>query len=587
MYIGIKEKTRYVENKGIWKKFFRVLWQTKIPWIGIVLYLIANSAMIWLLLLVPRVNGNFYAGDVKVSTVLVVIGADIASLLVFSGVLLIKNIVSAKIDRNFRNSLWKKILSLEPKFFDQVSSNTLLSRITSDAESLKVFVVDIVLAELISLSTAIATITAMTSMNKNLAVIMAIMIPVILLIAFIMGRLNMRIGNLVKLKMSELTDYLSGQLARIKVIKSYNCVENETSRGEYLIGEYYKAEFKARLIDILKAFIDTIVNIGPSVALIIIGIKLLDSHQLTVAGWVTFNAYATSLLVFFREKSGVWVQIKLVQGQLNRILNLQYEPEEGLKPYLYEKTKADDLIFDKVSFSYLDKEVLKGVSMICPLRKLTAIVGPSGTGKTTIVKLLERIYEPSEGCIWVGDQKISDCKLENWRNNIAFVSQNPPLISGTIRENILYGIQDSVSDEEILVAARKLKAEKIITDRLGGLDSEVGQFGEKLSGGQRQKLSIVRAFLQNREYIILDEPTASLDMVAAYEVMDAIEELRKWKTIIMVVHDIKLIQNADHILVVEEKKGVIQGNFEEVLSKSEFFRAMALEIKEDADETDK
>ena len=586
MYIGIKEKNRYVENRGIWKKFFKVLVHAKIPWIGIVIYLIANTVLIWLALKMPVVQGNFFAGDASIPTVLTVIVISIVTEILSTGVLLVKDIVSARIDRNFRNSLWKKILNLEPKFFDQVSSNTLLSRMTNDAESLKTFVMDIVLAEIISFSTAFATIVAMTSMNKNLAIIMAIMIPVILLIAFIMGRLNLRIGNLVKLRMSELTDYLSGQLARVKVIKSYNSQDNETVRGEYLIEDYYKSEVKARLIDILKSFIDTFVGITPMVALIIIGINLLDSHQLTVAGWVAFYAYAMSLIDFFKDKSGVWVQIKQVQGQLNRILHLHAEPEEGMMAYLYSEVESKELIFDKVVFSYSGKKVLDNVSVQFPYRKLTAIVGASGTGKTTLVKLIERIYEPDEGCIWVGNQKISECKLDAWRRTIAFVSQNIPMISGTIRENILYGIKETISDEEILKAAKKIKADKFILEREGGLDSEVGQFGEKLSGGQRQKISILRAFLQDREYIILDEPTASLDMAAAYEIVASIDELRKYKTIIMVVHDIELIRNAEHILVVEEQGKVIEGKYETLLEQSKFFNTMAHGVKEDTDETD-
>ncbi|MGM9534252.1 MAG: ABC transporter ATP-binding protein [Intestinibacter sp.] len=579
MNIVTKEKITTVNNQGIWKRFLTMLKLAKIPWIGIVIYIIANFGMIFLALLVPRVKGNFYAGDVSVSSVLTVLVSEICVNLLFMIILFTKNTVSAMIDRNFRSVLWKKILHLEAKFFDQVSSNTLLSRITDDAESLKTFVIDVVISELISYSTAAATIAAMATMDTSLAIIMAVVIPIILITTFILGRLNLKIGNLVKLKMAELTEYLSGQISKLSVIKAFNRQEEETKRGEESIENYYIAEYKTRLVELLKAIIDTIIGIIPEIAVIIIGIRLLDDRILTVAGWVAFHTYAMTLITFFKDKSNVWISIKTVQGQLNRISELLCEPEEGIASYIIEEVESGDIVFDSVEFAYEDKTVLKNISVTIPANKLTAIVGPSGTGKTTMVKLLERIYEPKSGRILIGEHELKDYNLKNWREKIAFVSQSAPLISGTIRENVLYGISKEISDEEIMEAAKKIRAENFIKKFPNGLDGQVGQFGEKLSGGQRQKLSILRAFLQDKDFIILDEPTANLDMISSYEVVQSIGRLKEYKTVVMVVHDGKLLDDTDHIIVLEDNYTAKEGTISELSKNSKFFRKL---IEEEA-----
>lgn len=563
-----------VQNKGIWKRFFNVCIKAKLPYFGIILYIAFSMGSTVVLLKIPKTQGNFFAGDASVNSVFMVIFLDLLSNLVSIIVLFTCNVVRAKMDRNFRNVLWEKILHIKPQYFDKVSASTLISRITSDAESLNEFVIDVVVGEFLSLFTIGATIAAMTTINSKAAIIMLVFVPITILIAFVMGRLNLKFNNLLKYSMANLTDYLSELVSSLPVVKAFNKQEYEEKRGEAVINGYYKANRNVMLLDILSQIIDAVVGLGPDVCLILIGISLLNKKAITVAGWYAFYSYTGSLVSFFTSKGNVWVQIKSIQGRLNRVSSILTEPEEGVEPYIQEAVNSGDIVFDKVSFGYDDKSVLKKVSFTIPKNKETAIVGYSGTGKSTILKLLERMYNPSEGRILLNGNELKDYNIKEWRNRIAYVTQNTPMISGTIRENILYGIQREVTDEEIMKAAKLAYVDKFIDSCPEGLGYNVGQFGTKLSGGQRQKISVARAILRNADYIILDEPTASLDIISANEVAKAVENLKIGKTIIVVAHNARMITDADHIVVLDEDSSVVEGTNDELMGSNEFYRQL-------------
>lgn len=568
---GMKTDGSKVNNKGLWRKFIHLVRLAKVPWIGVLLYLAISMGSVYVALMLPQVNADIYTGNATVKNIVWVICVELASSLLVCVLLAASGIIGGRIDRNFRNAIWNKILRLEPKYFDTVSANSLLSRMTDDAESMKNFIM-LIVSEITGITTTVATITAMSTMNKGLAVIMVIFIPVIMLFGFLVGRLKMRFGNNMKFKMSKLTDYLSGQLARITVIKAFNRQDYESKRGEQKIKEYYIAERKARTADFIQATVSSFIGIVPNVALLLVGIYLLETKEITPAGWIVFYAYANNLLTFFSGKIDTWISVKEYQGHMNRLSDLFSSNEEGVQPYIKEAAESGDIVFDGVTFSYDTKNILTEASFTFPKNQFTAIIGPSGTGKTTILKLIERIYEPASGRILLNGCELKDYKLESWRKQIAYVRQDAPMISGSIRDNILYGVDKEFTDEQIMEAAKEVHADEFIRNCPGELDYEVGQFGDKLSGGQKQKISVLRAFLQDREYILLDEPTASLDVISAYDVIESIKQLIGKRTVILVAHDDKLVRDAGHIIVIEDEEKVYEGTAEQLCRVSEFFR---------------
>ncbi len=577
-YAGsIEAEMAGISNKGIWRKFFHMAIMAEIPWGWIVAYMVVTAASIGLMVLTVQVTGLFNSGDTSVSNVIILLAIEMVSSCFSIFMMLARGVVGSRVDRNLRNVLWKKILHLEPQFFDKVPANALISRITDDAESFKSFLLDVLLSEITGVMTAFTTVTAMAAMDPKLAVIMAVFIPIVLLVGFLMGRLRMRVGNSLKKRMADLTEYLSGQLAKLTVIKAYNKQDFEDIRGQKAIEEYFRAERANKFSEFLQYAINAVVYILPDIALILIGIHLLENKLLTVAGWVAFRSYASELVIFFTGKSDTWIMAKDLQGQLNRISDLLSEPEEGIAAYAQQVVEAGDICFEDVTFGYTETPVLEHVSVTIRAKSMTAILGPNGTGKSTMLKLLERIYRPQSGRIMLGGNELDTYDLQAWRDSVAIVDQEATVLSGTIRENALYGVKESVSDEQILETAKLLNADEFILSCPNGLDQEVGQFGNKLSGGQRQKLAILRAYLQNREYILLDEPTANLDAISSAEVVQTVQKLKQYKTVIMVAHDRELIKNADHVIVLSPDHGASEGTVKQMEETNAFFRSMGEE----------
>lgn len=572
-----------VKNKGLWKKFFHLVRLAKVPWFGVLIYLAVSMSTVYIAVRLPQVDADIYSGNASVENVIWVIVVNLVSAFLVSVMTAAYGIIGGRIDRNFRDAIWNKILHLEPKYFDQIEPNTLLSRLTDDAESMKEFIL-LLVSEITGIATTVATIAAMSTMNKGLAVIMVIFIPIVMAFGFLLGRLKLKYGNSVKFQMAKLTDYLSGQLARIMVIKAYNRQEYESRRGEEEINAYYIADRQVQVADFLRYTVGSVISIAPNLALLLAGIYMLENKYLTPAGWIVFYAYANELFVFFTGKTDTWISVKEYQGRLNRLSELFDTPDEKRHTWKEETVEPGDIVFEDVTFSYGKGEILSHVSLTIPGRRLTVIVGPSGTGKTTILKLIERIYEPVSGKVLLNGCDITDYKLENLRRQIAYVRQDTPMISGTIRDNILYGVEETYTDEEILSAAEEIRAARFIRECPGGLDYEVGQFGSKLSGGQKQKVSVLRAFLQKREYILLDEPTASLDAISSYEVGECVRQLAGKRTVIMVAHDGKLIQNDgdSHIIVVENSRTIREGTAGELFRSCGFFRKMVYDGEEEA-----
>jgi ATP-binding cassette subfamily B protein AbcA/BmrA len=378
----------------------------------------------------------------------------------------------------------------------------------------------------------------------------------------------------MKFKMADLTDYLSELMASLPIIKSFNRQDYEERRGKAVINDYYTANRNVIVLDVAQQIVSAVIGMIPDVAIILMGIQMLQNSTLTAAGWYVFYIYSGTLITFASNMGGLWQQSKAVQGQLNKISSILAEEEEGLGSYIQAAVASGDLVFDRVSFDYDGTPALQQVSFTVPENQTTALVGYSGAGKSTVIKLLERFYAPEEGHILLHGADLGDYDLKTWRSKIALVSQNTPMISGTIRENLLYGVHRPVTDQEIMAAAKLAYVDDLINSCPEGLEHPVGQFGSKLSGGQRQKLAIARAILMETDYLILDEPTASLDVISAEEVAKAVEGLQHRTTILLVAHQPRVLRNVDHVVVLNQDHTAVEGSPAELMERSDFFAAL-------------
>ena len=566
-----------VRQKGVWKRFFHMLKLANLPYLWIVIYVALTVVEGQILIRIPQVNGNFFAGDASVGSVLKFIGFELLSTAVSLVMLFFNHIIRYRTNRNLRNTLWGKILRLRPAYFDRVSSNTLISRITIDTEAVNEIVFDIVLELLTSIYYLTLTLREMSAISLKASLIMLAFAPLSVLLAFIVGRLTMKLENKSKFQMSNLTDYLSELMSCLPLLKALNMQGYERRRGKKVVQDYYKANRNLIGLDLVSGIVGAIIGCLPEIAIILLGVSLMKKNELPASEWYMFYAYAGSLVGFVGTLTAIWNRSKSVQGRLNKVSDVLCEEEESIENYVKESLEAGDLSFDGVTFGYEEKTVLENVSLTFPGKEVTALVGHSGSGKTTILKLLERIYEPDEGRILTGGREIASYNVRAWRENLSYVMQDPPLISGSIRENLLYGINREVSDKELYAVMEQTRLTEFIDSLPDGFDHEVGQFGSKLSGGQRQKIAVANAILTNADVLILDEPTASLDIISTADIVNTVKELSGKRTVVLVTHDKQAIGAADHIIAVESGGKVSEGKLADMLKTSGFFRTMMRE----------
>ena len=563
-----------VKQKGVWERFFHTCTVARLPYGFLAAYIALTMAEGYILISIPQVNGNFFAGDVSVESVLAFIGLDLLSLVVTQGMLFLNHVIRYRTNRNLRNVLWEKILKLKPAYFDSVTASTLISRITVDADSLNAFVLDVVIEGATQIYYLAITVAAMSAVSIQAGLLLLAFVPLTLLISFVIGRLNLKFQNAAKFRLANLSEYLSELVSALPLLKAFNMQANERRRGERVINEYYKTSKHLIFLDVGGSIVGSVVGILPEVVIILMGAKMLEAAELDAAGWYAFYIYAGTFLAFFTTLGSVWTQSKSIQGQLNKVTDILYEDEEGVEPYVKEIVADGDIQFDHVSFAYDGTPVLEDVSLTIPGRKVTALVGYSGAGKTTVTKLIERIYEPDAGRILCEGETIGETNVRAWRESIAYVMQDTPLLSGSIRDNLLYGIHREVTEEELAEAVRRANLDAFIAQTPEGLDREVGLFGSELSGGQRQKVALAGAILSGAKLLILDEPTASLDISSTAEIIRTILSLKGERTVVLVTHDAEAVKAADHVIVAEGGSVYIEGNQAELSARSPFFQSL-------------
>ena len=263
---------------------------------------------------------------------------------------------------------------------------------------------------------------------------------------------------------------------------------------------------------------------------------------------------------------------KHAKGATKRISEILKEKQENFVGLSYKKLPLYDLSFNSVYFSYNKNYILKNISFTIPKNKITAIVGPSGSGKTTILSLVTRMYHINSGSINFGNESIYNFDLAEWRENIGYVMQNNSIISGSIKENILYGIKKNISEEHFKKYVRLSNSYDFIMSLEDKYNSEVGENGDKLSGGQKQRIDIARNLIKNPQILLLDEATASLDSESETKIQNALTLLSQNRTTVIVAHRLSTIKNADQIIFLDNGEITGSGTHDYLMNTHEKYR---------------
>ncbi|MGN7410362.1 ABC transporter ATP-binding protein [Sporosarcina sp. SAFN-010] len=569
---SVKRDIRRQQESGMWKSYIRLLFKTKLPWFWLGFLTLLNIADITLGLLLPAYTAQVASGVIT-STVITGVVVVIVVRVLFSGIIrYIAKITSYKIDIRYRKLIWNRLMRSPIKLYDDVKPSEMISRTVNDTSQISAVISGLFPALVGMIYGTVYIAKVLYGYDWRLSAGLLLYTPVYVLSIIYYGKWNYRTHKYTQNRLAGLTQFLSELLVSIPLIKSFANEQKETERGKDNIQLYYRANMKRSLTAWVNTPLTSILNLVMELFVIVFGIYLVTQGTITIQIWIAFFMYVGMYFGMLETFGLMYTQIKQSQGATSRIAHLV---ENDLEQYHREQevdSNQLDLEFNHVMFAYGDKLVLDEVSFTVPYGKVTAIVGPSGGGKSTILALLQQLYHPNDGQISFGGTPIEKFHLNNWRKLFSYVAQDSPLFAGTIRENIMYGLEREVSESELINAAENANILTFINEQPDKFDASVGEGGSSLSGGQRQRIAIARAFLRNSDFLLLDEAMASLDVKSEKAVQAAMSVLMEGRTAIVVAHDLSIIRNADQIILLNEGKVETTGTHDEVLRESDLYR---------------
>ncbi len=497
--------------------------------------------------------------------------------------------VSERSMADIRKTLFSKLLSLPFAFFDKKRIGELLSRITNDVAFLKE-ALSLTLAEFFrQVTTFIIGMGIILWESTQLTLVMISVFPVIVIGALIFGRFIKKMSRSTQDQLADTNVVVEESLQAINVVKSYTNEKFEEKR--YSNSLEGVISFALKTAKYRGAFFSFVVFglFGAIVLVLWYGAGLVSEGEMTIGALTSFIIYTMFIGASVGGLGDLYGQLQKAIGSSERILEILAEEAEGSKKKEGGTRREGDLNiegriqFDNVDFSYPTRseiQVLKDISFELEPGKRIALVGHSGAGKSTVIQLLLRFYEPEKGVIRVDGKDILELDLHEFRSNIGLVPQEIILFGGTIKENIAYG-RPEAKDEEIREAAEKAQAWEFIKQFPEGWDTVVGERGIKLSGGQRQRVAIARAILRDPKILILDEATSSLDAASEHLVQMALDTLMKGRTTLIIAHRLGTIRKADQILVLKNGEIVESGKHDELSSKGDGVYANLIRMQEE------
>ncbi|WP_146553151.1 ABC transporter ATP-binding protein [Rummeliibacillus sp. SL167] len=566
------------EKKG-WRQFLQLVQQTKPSKLMIGIALILSLTTTGVGLLVPLFTKNlvndFSMSALNAKNVSFLVIAILAQALASGFSIYLLNRIGQSVVASIRDRLWKKLLVLPVSYFDEHPSGETVSRMTNDTSVVKELISDHLANFVAGIISIIGSIIVLFILDWKMTLMMFISIPLAALILVPLGKSMYKISKDTQDETAKFTAILQQVLSEIRLVKSSNAEEKEYGNGKRGITNLLHFGLKEAKVQSLISPIITLVMMILLVLLLGYGGMRVSSGALTAGSLVAFIMYLFQIIMPMAEMANFFTQFQKATGATERIIAI-LESEKELDAAEEVQNIHESIKVEHVNYSYnMKDQILKDINFNIEAGNVTAIVGPSGSGKTTLLSLFERFYSPNSGRISIGGKSINDFSLSSWRSQIGYVSQENPIVSGTIRDNICYGMNREVTDEEIATVAKMAYADQFIADLPNGYDTEVGERGMKLSGGQRQRIAIARAFLRNPKILMLDEATSSLDSKSEKVVQQALNDLMKGRTTIVIAHRLSTVIDSDQIIFLEKGRITGSGTHQELYQSHDLYREFA------------
>ncbi|MEI5905976.1 ABC transporter ATP-binding protein [Bacillus spongiae] len=522
--------------------------------------------------------------DVNLLTILVGVIAALYILNYIANVLRIRwmNMLGQSVIYDLRKHLFSHVQWLSHRFFDQRSAGSILVRIMNDINSLQELFTNGVINLLMDIILLIGIVAILFTLSPQLTLAVLVILPIMFLISTRLRKNIRRSWQDVRLKQSKLNSHLNESIQGIRVTQSFTQEkENMTFFDGVNTGNLESWQTATRKNAMFRPLVELTNAVGTAV-LLWYGTHLISTGSLQLGEFVSFAFYLGMFWEPISRLGMVYNQLLMGMASSERIFEFLDE-----KPIVSEKGNAIDLTniqgeikFDSVEFSYDEKrKALNGISLKMNKGDTVALVGHTGSGKTTIANLITRFYDPTAGSVSVDGYDLKDVTLDSLRKQISIVLQDTFIFSGTIKDNIRFG-RPEATDEEVIEAAKAIGAHEFIEKMSNGYDTEVEERGNVLSVGQRQLLSFARALLADPRIIILDEATASIDTETEVKIQTALNELLKGRTAIIIAHRLSTIREADQIFVLDHGNILEQGNHDELMKhKGQYYDLVKTQFK--------
>lgn len=483
-------------------------------------------------------------------------------------------VLSQNIAFDLRNDLFAKIQRLSFSYHDRNRTGQLMIRATDDVERLRLFVGQGLLMALQAFLLLGGTLVILLATNLRLTLIILPILPIALVLFMFFGRIAQPLFREVQQRLAKVNTILQENLVGLKIVKAFATEPRETERFDDSVDSLLGQRMViSRVFSILFPLFFLVANLGQA-AILYFGGRQIVQGTMTLGEWQKFSLYLVYVFIPMGQLGFIITLMAQAGASAERIFEiLDAKNDVENKPHAIELPEVrGEVEFDDVTFRYFDSSepVLNRISFHAEPGQTVALLGSTGSGKSTIINLIPRFYDATEGRVLVDGHDVRDVTIESLRQKIGIVLQETTLFSGSIRENIAYGKPDA-SDAEIVAAAKAAAAHDFIMAFPQGYETTVGERGSTLSGGQKQRVAIARALLLDPHILILDDSTSSVDLGTEYQIQKALDKLMKGRTSFVIAQRISTVLNADQILVLDRGEIVARGVHEELLENSPIY----------------
>ncbi|QOY35423.1 ABC transporter ATP-binding protein [Anaerobacillus isosaccharinicus] len=567
-------------QKDSLKPFISLIISTKIPKLALTLGLIGSLINTLFGLTIPLLTKEMVDGfsvEAISITLIITIGVVFILKAIIQGFATYSlAYVGQKIVAKLRQMMVFKLIRLPVSYFDRKTSGESVSRVVNDTGIVKDLISQHFPQFITGIISIIGAVTILLFMDWKMTLLMLISVPITFAIMIPLGRKMRKIARGLQDETANFSGKIQQTISEIRLMKASNAEIMEERKGMHGIGNLLTFGLKESKI---LAVIGPLMQLVIMVVIVIIigygGIRVAEGTMST-GSLVAFLLYLFQIIMPITAFTMFFTQLQKAKGATERIIDiLDLDAEEGQEGLEMDITNQS-IHVENVSFGYSEEEpVIRNVSFEVQPGSMVAFAGPSGGGKTTMFGLIERFYEPTSGQVLIGQTPIKKLTLSSWRSQIGYVSQDSPMIAGTIRENLSYGLEDTVDDARLWEVAKMAYADQFIEDFPMKLETEVGERGVKLSGGQKQRIAIARAFLRDPKILMMDEATASLDSQSEGIVQQALTRLMEGRTTFVIAHRLSTIVNADKIIFIEKGEITGIGTHKELVHSHPLYREFA------------